>query len=383
MRVAMVSRAPPTRCGVAEYSSMLAESLKNLVDLELLADSEGAAYRRGVEPYSGVKAEPCFESGKPGFSKGIERAVSKIRPEVVHIQHEYGIFPDNREFVELVKRIRELGSRVVVTMHTVAHALHKPEWIEFHRALGKSADAIVVHSPMQHAELVYQGVEPLKVRVIPHGTALNPFARVVSKSTALSKLGIDMDPEYPIITTPGFVRADKGLDVLLRSFEIVRKNYDAKLLLVGHPQDGSDTVETIRRFIESRQWLARDVTLVRTYLAREELFLMLAAVDVVVLPYRDSGLLSVSGALHLAIGSRKPVICTQTPRLYECYTLAPELSVPAPDPVRIAKRLMMVLENDDIVKECVERLWRYALFTRWDRVAERHVELYVDALEAH
>ncbi|NPA96045.1 MAG: glycosyltransferase [Crenarchaeota archaeon] len=382
MRVAMVSRAPPTRCGVAEYSSMLAESLKTLVDIEFLADVEGAKYRRGVEPYSGVKAEPCFESGKPGFSEGIERAVARSKPDVVHVQHEYGIFPSNGEFVEMVKRVRELGSRVVVTMHTVAHALHKPEWIEFHRALGRSADAIVVHSPMQHAELVYQGVEPSKVRVIPHGTALNPFARVVSKSVALSKLGIDMDPEPPIITTPGFVRADKGLDVLLKSFEIIRRNYDAKLLLIGHPQDGFETVERIRRFLEARQWLSRDVALVRAYLAREELLLLLAAVDIVVLPYRDSGLYSVSGALHLAIGSRKPVVCTQTPRLYECYTIAPELSVPVPEPERVARKLRMVLEGDDIVRECVERLWRYALFTKWDRVAEMHSKLYIEVLES-
>ncbi len=379
----MVSRVPPTRCGIAEYASMLAEGEKSIgIDVFFLADLEGVELgRKGFDPYSGIKAVPCFYS-RPGFSKQVIDALSKKGAEVVHFQHEYGVFPDNEEFVELVKKVREMGMRVVVTMHTVAHALHKPEWIDFHKALGKAVDLLIVHSPLQHAELAFQGVELDKIRVVPHGTLINPFVGVVKKSIALRKLGLDsVEESTPIITTPGFVRADKGLDVLLKSFEILRFNYDVKLLLIGHPQDGSDTATRIKEFVNSREWLAKDVYFVQTYLPREALLLLLAAVDVVVLPYSDRGLLSVSGALHLAIGSKKPVVCTQTPRLAECYTLAPELSISMPSPREIAKKISMILEGESVVKECVDRLWQYALLTRWERIAKRHLELYLEALE--
>jgi len=384
MEVKIISRVPPTPCGVAEYSSMLGEALKNVgVDIEFLADVEGEEMgRNGIDPYSGIRAVPIFKSGVEGFSKTLVEYIEKIRPELVHIQHEYSIFPSNEELVSMIKKIREMGSRVVVTMHSVAHSLHRPQLVEFHRALSKCVNALIVHSPLQHGELLMQRVDVSKVRVVPHGTLLNPLIDVVSKSMALGRLGIELDDvEAPLISVPGFIRMDKGLDVVLKSFEIVRKYYDAKLLLVGHPQNGNGPVVRLKEFLERREWLRRDVVVLQSFLPREGLLLLMRAIDVAVFPYRDSDLLSVSGAFHLAIGSRKPVVCTQTPRLSECITIAPELSVPTPDPVAIARKLRLVLEGDAIVRECVERLWRYAIQTSWDRVARMHVQLFVEALE--
>ncbi len=385
MEVKMVSRVPPTPCGVAEYASMLGEGLREAgVEVEFLADVEGEELgRAGADPYTGIRAVPAFRSGIEGFSKTLIEYVEKLQPDLVHIQHEYSIFPNNEEFVEMIKRFRELGSRVVVTMHSVAHAFHRPQLVEFHRALSRVVNAVIVHSPLQHGELMMQRAEVSKIRIVPHGTTLNPFADIVSKSTALSKLGIELDDvDKPIISVPGFIRMDKGLDVMLKSFEIVRKYYDAKLLLVGHPQDGDEPLLRVREFLEKREWLKRDVVTIRTFLPRDKLLLLLRAVDIAVFPYRDNDLLSVSGAFHLAIGSKKPVICSQTPRLCECTTIAPELAVPSPAPEAIAKKLRLVLEGDSVVKECVDRLWRYAIQTSWSRVAKMHSEIYLEVLES-
>jgi len=381
MRVAMLSRAPPTRCGVAEYSSMLVEALRrdSGVNAFFIANREDKPETYSRDPYSGAPARPCFVSGRPGFSKDIIDCVRETDPDIVHIQHEYSIFPDNGEMLSMLRELRRFGTKVVITMHSVAHALYGTEFVEFHRRMQELVDAIVVHSPIQHTELLFQGVRARKLRLIPHGTLMNPFTRIFDREKALRKLGVDLDPSKPIITTPGFVRADKGLDTLVKTFKIVRRSYDVQLLLMGEEQDESGVLNFVQKALsgESRGSYA----LLKGFLPRESMLVMLSAVDIVVLPYRDRNLLSVSGSLHLAIGSRKSVVCTETPRLVECYTHAPSLAVPEPEPEDLAKRIVALLEGSDEVSKDLERLWMYAEETSWSRVAEKHRKLYVEVLE--
>ena len=380
MRIAMLSRAPPTRCGVAEYSSMLIEALRSAgVDAFFIANREDKPETYTRDPYSGAPAKPCFVSGRPGFSGDVLECVRELDPDIVHIQHEYGIFPSNIEMLSMLRELRRLGTKIVITMHSVAHALYGSEYVEFHRRLQDLVDAIVVHSPIQHTELLFQGVRARKLRVIPHGTLINPFTKILDREKALRKLGIDLDPSRPIMTTPGFVRADKGLDTLVKTFKIVRRSYDVQLLLMGEEQDESGVLSFVEKTLSDED--RGSYALMKGFLPRESMLAMLSAVDIVVLPYRDRNVLSVSGTLHLAIGSRRSVICTETPRLVECYTHAPSLAVPEPEPEDLAKRIVAVLEGGDEVRRDLERLWRYGEETSWDRVAEKHRRLYVEVLE--
>ena len=65
------------------------------------------------------------------------------------------------------------------------------------------------------------------------------------------------------------------------------------------------------------------------YLLPQEILEVIALADAVALPYIDvKGLYSVSGALHLTMGSLKPVIGSRIPRLIELYQYASRLTFP-------------------------------------------------------
>ncbi len=385
MKIAIVSRTLPARCGIAEYVSMLGSALRNYRDLDLVflgnrEEKEGLP-EQYIEPYSGIETRICFS--RNGDLEGVVRCVESLIKErgvnVVHIQHEYDVFPNNVAFLSMLAKLRQLGVKIVVTMHTVVHALKGREYVEFQRKLGELAHAIVVHSILQEYELIMQGVDPRKIFKIPHGTLINPF-RGYSRVELLKKLGLDgsLDDGSILITTPGFVRSDKGLVPLIKAFGEVRTRYDAKLILMGSPQhDGKHYMKEVLKSLDG----AKDVVFVSRFLSREELLMLLAAVDIAVFPYRDELHLGVSGAFHLAIGSCKPVVCTRAPRLVECYENAPELTAPTDDAHEIARKIELVIENPRIVEEATKRLWKYALDTNWENVAELHRKLYYRVLE--
>ncbi len=384
MRVAIVSRTPPSECGIAEYVSMLASVLNSFGDVETVlvgnAEGVGGLGIRYVDKYSGSECVTCFSVSDSSYD-GIIECVRELDPDVIHIQHEYGVFTSLGGFLRLVKGLKELGKDVVVTLHTVAHALKGSEYVEFQRELVRLCDAVIVHSVVQEYELIMEGTDPSKLFRVPHGTLINPY-RVVSRRELARELGIHefiSDGEV-LITTPGFIRGDKGLITLLKAFKLVSSKYDAKLLLIGTPQyDGHKYLGRVKELM----WeLGSDVVLIKRFLSREELLKFIALNDLIVFPYEDKYHLGVSGAFHLAIGTHRPVVCSRAPRLIECYEVAPEATVPRNDPDLIAEKLVRFIEYPEEALEVSKKLWNYALETSWERVGELHRTIYYRVLES-
>jgi len=380
-----VSRLPPARCGIAEYTSMLAESLvRNLsvVEVALIGTKVKEGVRHYVEPYSGLDVLQCFaeEGGYRGIIECIESTGAR-EDTVVHVQHDYDIFRNNAEFMEFLRGLKGRGLKIAVTLHTVAHALKDVEYVEFQRALSKLVDVIIVHSILQEYELIAQGADPRKITRIPHGTLLNPYISY-SRSKLLRSLAIDIPEGLDksiLITVPGLIRPVKGLETFLEAFKTLRSKYDVKFILIGSPQ--GQGYEYLRKLAPLLAKL-EGVIFMNKFLWRNELLTYLAAIDIAVFPYRDIYHYAVSGIFHMVMGSRKPAVCTKIPKLVECYELAPEFTIPTGDAEEIAKKVEFMINNPDIVKDALDRLWKYAQETSWDNVALMHMEAYLRALES-
>src|SRR6476659_4425762 len=100
MRICLLSTCLPQRCGIASYSHFLAAALCQ-VDFEsrvtLLA--HGPAANVDSAAYSIV---PVFQ-GEGDFASEIMRGVAESEPDVVHIQHEYGVFGVDDRFLDLLR----------------------------------------------------------------------------------------------------------------------------------------------------------------------------------------------------------------------------------------------------------------------------------------
>lgn len=378
LKIGFVSTYPPTHCGVAEYTRMLSMSIKSVAQetvTYVFCDQGygGERYDRAARAY----VYPVFEKKSRNYSLLLDYLSSINGVDILHVQHEYGIFGDHNSILDAVLEARRegLARKIVFTMHTVYHPLSgRTSALEFQKSLS-SVDAVIVHSYVQEFELQYQGVDPSTIHRIPHGTLLNPYLGEPRYSLA-EDLGIKEDCVTGFtLVLPGFLRRDKGLDILAEALDYGKWPSKTTFIVAGEARDS-----VVREFIEKMSEKVNTVFLEK-YLTKEEILKLIALADAVILPYRDKpGAYSVSGILHLSMGSLKPIIGTRVPRLIELYQFVPRLTVSTRNPPGIAKKVKWLYDNYDYAVAYMANLYGYAIRTHWLRMARRHLSLYYKIL---
>ncbi len=375
MRVAFISTYPPTHCGIAEYTRMLIASLKSLnprIEVYVVADKT-VKKETWYDEYAGAYIYPAFIRGGSNLAN-IRKVLDEIgRVDILHIQHDYSLYGYSDEIIRITEwaQQQELADKTVITMHTVHHPYtNEPETIPFQKKLNKY-NAVIVHSHLQEFELRNQGVEPGKVWRIPHGTLLNPYLGYPRRKL-LENLKLREERINGLIAViPGFLKKDKGLDILLEALKIMKiARKDLTLIVAGEVWD--------KRVLEHLEALDKVVNLVfwERYLENDEILQLNALADIIVLPYRSVKFYSVSGMLHLSMGSLKPIIGTRVPKLIELYQHAPRLTIPPEKPQQLARTIKTVTRNYDLIVPYMSSLYSYAIRTQWHRMAQRHQNLY-------
>ena len=377
LSIAYVSTYPPTHCGVAEYTKMLITALRSVTNITVHALCDINGKRETVDKEAGAYIHNVFIKGSSSYDKILDTLAEIGGVDVLHVQHEYGIFGHTDAILEACLKAKEekLARKIVFTMHTVYHPLSgNDRALKFQEKLN-SVDAVIVHSFLKEFELQHQGVSPRIIYRIPHGTHLNPYLEV-SRETLLSELSLSREKiKGYIVTMPGFLRKDKGLDVLIDSLKrISREKFTA--IIAGELKDKKllDLIEYAHSKI--------NVIYLERYLLNEEMLKLIALSDIIVLPYKDRrGTYSISGILHLSMGSFRPIIGTKVPRLIELYQYAPRLTIPPKAPEELSRKIMWLIENYDFGVAYMAYLYGYAARTQWLRMARRHVNLYNTILE--
>jgi len=378
LRLGYVSTYPPTHCGVAEYTRFLTTSLKSIYPearITIFSDY-GSSYR--VEPHAEIR--PSFERGSRDYHGVLDELGEIGGVDVIHVQHEYGIFGKNDAILEacLEARDERLVKAVAFTMHSVHHPLSGHSYsLNFQRRLS-SVDAVIVHSYLMEFEIQHQGVDPLVIHRIPHGTLLNPYLGH-PRYKLLKDLGLEESVLKGFtLTLFGFLRKDKGLDMLLEALrEIGYEAGSMNAIIGGELRD--------RELLEQIEELSRVVrlTFIDKYLTSDEILKIASIADIILLPYRDKyGVYSVSGILHLSMGSFKPLIGSRVPRLIELYQFAPRVTIPPKKPAELVKKLKWMMNNYDYAVAYMAHLYSYAVRTQWLRMARRHLNLYHELLRS-
>ncbi len=378
MKIAFISTYPPDMCGIAEYTYDLVNGL-----VEISPSIEVTVYRLLTKQIANLKCEnaPGVKIVETNEVAGLVNYKALLgilnrhgeKYDVIHIQHEYSIFPWDESFLNFLAEVRRYCDRLVITMHCVRQPLWYPGIEKYQRRLSELVDAIIVHSTPQELELLSQGVDTSRVYRIPHGTRI---ARLIPRHEAIAKLNLPIENGQRVIAVQGFLRPDKGLNVLLKAFELIsRFRNDVVLLIAGDIQLINVSADFIRMIKELEE--RGDIVVYRRYLSREEVDLVYSIADVIVFPYVDvGGDVGVSGAFHWALGSFKPVICARVPRLVECYELAPALTFPPQNPAALAERILLVLDMKVDIAQYMKPLVAYAYETQWTNVAKMHYRLY-------
>ncbi len=384
MKLCYISSYPPTICGIGDYTESLAKELIKLdptIEIHVIAEYEA---KSSIER---IKVHPTFDR-KSYTSQEIIEAIRKIKPEIAHLQHSFGIFGADQRAISILEALRKLGSKVIVTFHTV----HSRETVDFkvagydiedyNRIISSYAHHIIVHTNSMKQVLARQGVNKDKISMIRIGAF--KFGHV-SRKDARRKLEIPENAK--VMLAPGFIHRTKGTDIAIKVCkELAKITKDVELIIAGwiHPKEIDErNIKYAYNCLKmiSKYGLNDKVIATKRNLSREELSTYLSASDLILLPYTQFNW-SASGILKLAIGAKKPFIVTRIPKFEEVSEeISDEITAPPNDVKRMAKIAYRLLYDQEFREKIVSRIEEYAKKVSWTNIAKQHIEIYSEIIE--
>ena len=359
MRIGYISTYPPIECGIATYTQYLREAFSPRVHETFVLSQVGA---------EGKGVHPVYHPDEPGLAHRLFQTAAKLTPDIVHIQHEYGLFGPQHGIaaVELTARLRLAGIPSAVTLHTVYDSLSREQEIVLEH-LVRDCSAVIVHEEYQKRTLDRAFGRPEKTHVIEHG-----IREVRPVRAAKEKLGL---AGKRVVMMCGYFRPTKGFDTILEWWpKVAEECPDAVLVMAGKIR-GIEAQDTRAKLMTDMAAMphADRVRYFRGQFPQHTLDTLLSAADAVVLPYRVG---AQSGMLSQCLAFGAPVVSSDLPAFVDVLgrTGGGLICEGIED---YAPQILRVLEEPGCADGLRRSTRRYiAERGGWSRVAERHLSIF-------
>lgn len=344
---------------------------------------------------------------------GLLDEVRRFEPDVVHVQHEFGLFHQsghiNSEFLSVN---RKLMTPLVITYHTIPIPTHR-YWLPsvnpvqrvlLERAL-KSRSRQTILPVMLRREIAAMLYEPavrrffaetdeIFSRKIVHTHAMHSLAvtryglsnvavinhgvtpcRLLDVGKCRRRLGIPEDSI--VITSFGFVSESKGLMELI---EVIKEFEDSETLPVRFYHVGGVHGTGIGKpYMKQclRKIATMDSIKITGYVPEEELSEYYSASDMFILNYAPGTAASASGWVANLMGTMRPLVTTQeTNRTDEIIHNHNCVKVPYNDRKAMLNAMRNLISNRELYSRIVERAHEYSQENSWDKIARKHETVY-------
>jgi len=371
-RVAFVGNYLPRRCGIATFTTDLAEAMVGELgqrgDVFVVAmDDVPEGYHYPPRVRFQVRA-----ANQADYRLAAEY-ITANQASVVILQHEFGIFggPAGSHILRL---LRELSVPIITTLHTI---LINPsdEQRQVMDELWRLSDRLAVMS--HRAESMLQEIYNVpadRIAYIPHGIPDVPF----------------VDPNFfkdqfqaegrRVILTFGLLSPNKGIEHMIEAMPtVVRAFPDVLYIVLGatHPHLKQQYGEAYRTSLQRRVadlGIEENVRFVNRFVETRELIEYIGAADLYVTPYLNKEQIT-SGTLAYAAGAGKAVI--STPYWHAEELLADErgILVPFRDPVALAEAIVYLFSNDTERNQMRKRAYTFCRDMVWKQVARSYLLL--------
>ena len=354
----ILSTYPPTVCGLATFSSALADGLSTngaSVSIVRIADGSPTSDRRIIGELT-------------NGSRGSLTATSELlnQNDIAIIQHEYGNY-GGADGDEVVAIIRGLRIPCIVVAHTVLKqpSPHQRSVLE---TIAMLADQVVVMSEAANKRLCFgYDLDPRKVTTIPHGATVPRHVPVNSV-------------DRPTLLTWGLLGPGKGVERVIDAMDSLRDLPGRPRYVIAgqtHPKvlaANGEKYRTARIEQARRSGLADSVFFDAGHRTVASLNALAQSAALVVLPYDSTDQIT-SCVLVDAIASGRPVVATAFPHAVELLASGAGIVVDHGDPAALVSALHRVLTEPYLAESMAGEARRLAPTMAWPVVAKGYLRL--------
>lgn len=319
MKIVLVSPAHPLRGGIAASSERLAQELQT-IGHEVVIYSFNLQYPAFLFP---GKTQFTDDPPPPGLL--IKTRLNSINPfnwltvgrQIAHEQPEHIIVrfwlpfmgPCLGTVLRVARWFSRKKSKITALVDNIIPHEKRPGDRPFARYFIQACDDFVVMSHSVGEEILSFLPDSSEhiVRFSPHPIYDN-YGDPVDKATARRRLGLPK--QAPMVLFFGFIRAYKGLDLLL---EALAQAPEIHAIVAGECYENWQTYQDIL----DRHNLAERVHLFNDFIPADQVRFFFSAADLVVQPYRSA---TQSGISQIAYHFEKPMVVTAVGGLAEIVT---------------------------------------------------------------
>jgi len=317
--IVIVSSYPPRLCGIATFAEEAREFIQKAnPDREVLIISHLDGEGPGVFP--------LIDLQRWDWWKVVAQKIQKLKPYVVHLQHEYGLYEYydedrigdfNDGFLDLLTAISNFP--LVVEPHTIHGRLRDSE-AHFIKKLCERSDLVFFkcHYQKWRLEWTFPGYGwkvPRNIMIIPHGARSDRRWKIDEISTLRTELGLEqVGLSNHIVGMVGWIQSNKRWDILLNMWSGIAEEIKQKsgqkwdLLAAGMVRDPHHYADYERWKLEMLDLEKKGVARYYEFIPRGDVYYKVMAVcDFIVLPSIDE---TQSGTLARIIALNKPYITT-------------------------------------------------------------------------
>ena len=361
MRIGIVSTYPPIECGIATYTRYLVDALRKL-DNEVYVVSQFGG--------EGNRVYPVFHADDRDLADSIFQMMAKFTPDVVHIQHEYGLFgkPKGVNIIPLIYKFRLSKIPVVITFHTIYEDFSGEDKMIL-EALIRAADTVIVHEEYQKEAILKKIGSFNSIQVIPHGSReIEPIPEAKKK--------IGLNEHEKVVLLCGYFRPSKGLDRIVRIFpRIAEGAKDAVLVIAGkiRQHEYSEYRDEFFRLVDNSPSFDK-IKVLRGQFPQKTFDTILSAADVVPLPYLKG---SQSGVFAHCLALGLPVVVSPEVRALREMVIKSKCGFIATDDNMFVDHIVRILSDDDLRNELSRNARDYVRKTiSWQIVARKTIDVY-------
>jgi glycosyltransferase involved in cell wall biosynthesis len=371
-KVILIGNYPPRRCGIATFTADVRDALVSAypgLTCEVAAMTDAGAEYAYPEEVRFV-----IRQNEPLDYVDAARRINAEGPDVVCVQHEFGIFggPAGEHLMLLLDA---LTCPVVTALHTVLERPDGDQRRVFERLIERSGRLIVMaERGRQILETIWK-TPPEKIDLVPHGAPDQPLA---DTGPAKARLGFS---GRSILFTFGLLSPGKGIEAAIRAMPaIVQARPDVLYVILGatHPhlvaQEGEAYRHSLQKLVQDLG-VEQNVRFINAYTDTPTLIDYLRAADIYVTPYLNEAQIT-SGTLSYAAALGKPIISTPYWHAVELLADQRGVIVPFGDAKAIADAAIDLFSDPAKLQSLRRRIYDATRDTVWSRLAEHYVHAF-------